>query len=69
MHDLTRRSLAAVFAGSMLFGAAACGDDDDGVDVDTEEIEDDIQETGDEIDEEFDENVDIGDDAEQQGGE
>jgi hypothetical protein len=73
MHAITRRSAAAVFAGALLFGAAACGDDDSGVDVDVDEqqVEDnlndageDIKEGADELEDTVDENIDIGDDAE-----
>lgn len=37
---LIRRGVAAFFAASMLFGVAACGDDDDTVDEDLELDED-----------------------------
>jgi hypothetical protein len=77
MQHLTRRTLATtVCAGALLFGAAACGDDDSGVDVNVEEdqIEENLDETGeeigdtaDEIEDTIDENVDIGDDADDQG--
>lgn len=46
MKNLTRRAAAALFAGAMLFGVAACGDDD----VDTsEELEQDIEGTGEDL--------------------
>lgn len=71
MHHLPRRTLATtVCAGALLFGAAACGDDDTGVDVDVDEeqVEENLDETGEDISEGFedmtetvDENVDIGD--------
>jgi hypothetical protein len=73
MNAITRRSTAAVFAGALLFGAAACGDDDSGVDVDVDEEQvednhndagDSIKEGADELEDTVDENVDIGDDAE-----
>ena len=76
MHHLTRRTLATtVCAGALLFGAAACGDDDTGVDIDIDEeqVEENLEDTGDDISEglddaedTIDENVDIevGDDAE-----
>lgn len=77
MHHLTRRTLATTAcAGALLFGAAACGDDDTGVDVDVDEeqIEENLNDAGDDISEglddaedTIDENVDIGDDAEDQG--
>lgn len=77
MHHLTRRTLASTAcAGALLFGAAACGDDDSGVevDVDEEQVEenlddagDSISDTADEIEDTVDENVDLGDDAEDQG--
>lgn len=77
MHHLTRRTLAStVCASALLFGAAACGDDDTGVDVDVDEeqIEENLNDAGDDISEglddaedTIDENVDIGDDAEDQG--
>jgi hypothetical protein len=77
MHHLTRRTLTStVCAGALLFGAAACGDDDSGVNVDVneEQVEDNLDETGDEIgdtadeiEDTIDENVDLGDDADDQG--
>ena len=77
MHHLTRRTLASICAGALLFGAAACGDDDDtgvNVDVDEEQVEENLDQTGedigntaDEIEDTIDENVDSGGNAEDQG--
>ena len=78
MHHLTRRTLATTAcAGALLFGAAACGDDDDtgvNVDVDEEQVEqnlddagDSISDTADELEDTVDENVDVGGNAEDQG--
>lgn len=77
MKTPAERALAALFAGALVFGAAACGDDDTGVDVDVDEeqIEENLDETGEEINEgadeledEIDENVDVGDEAEENNG-
>lgn len=55
MKNLTRRATAALFAGAMLFGVAACGDDD----VDNgEDLEQDIEGTGDDLGNELDEGGD-----------
>lgn len=76
MHHLTRRTIATgACATILLFGAASCGDDDSGVDIDVDEeqIEENLDETGeeiqdtaDEIEDTIDENVDLGDDADDQ---
>ena len=79
MHSdrkLARRGLAALFAAALVFGGAACGDDDSGVDVDVDENQveenideglEDVEEGVDEGADELDENVDIGDDAGDEG--
>ena len=58
---LLRRGTAAFFAASMVFGFAACGDDDDG--VDSEEIRDDVNDGVDDVEEKLD---DAGDEIQQQ---
>ena len=54
-----RRGAAALFAGSLLLGAAACGDDDAvDVDVDEEQLEEDVNEGVDDLEENVDEGTD-----------
>lgn len=60
--NLMKRGTAVFFAGSMLFGVAACGDDD--TDGDTnDELQQDIDEGVDDVEEKLD---DAGDEIEQQ---
>lgn len=66
------RRCAAFFAGALILGAAACGDDDSGVDVDVDrdQVEENIDEGVDDVEERIDEGTDeieerIDDDSEE----
>jgi len=80
MNTMTKRILGSAFAGALVLGGAACGDDEDGdggttdeeiqdVEDTAEDIEQDVQDGAEDVGNDVEEEIDAGDEGTNEDGE
>jgi hypothetical protein len=67
MNTMTKRILGSAFAGALVLGGAACGDDEDGDGGNTDEELQDVEDTAEDLEQDVEDGAeDVGNEVEQE---